>query len=336
MSERTRPVYLISTSRSGSNLLRSILGGHSAISAPAPFETAFPPDLPDISAKQQRKYVRDVLIWQRYSPHGLHEELDPSAVANRMDEWTFYELQQAIYEHYADRQDSNLWVTKHNGKRFRNVPEAVEFYDDLKLIYLVRDARDVALSFKTAMTGPYHPFYSSKLWRDEQSIGRKLQNNDSVAIHTIKYEDLLRDPNSEIRQVCDFLGISVENELLSYHEREDTNHMAENAHMFENISRPILKDNYGKFRDQLPDEELELVEKIAGDELQHFGYDLVHSPEEIDQMEAPREATYRDEAKSMRKEFSKRMWRNSPKELLRLRLGQKFKFFLRLRYSFAE
>lgn len=336
MSERTQPVYLISTSRSGSNLLRSILGGHSVISAPAPFETAFPLELPDVSGDRRRKYVRDVLIWQQYSPHGLHEELDPAAVDDRMDEWTFYELQRALYERYAEREDSDVWVTKHNGKRFRTVPEAVEFYDDLKLIYLVRDGRDVALSFKTAMTGPYHPFYSSNLWSDEQSIGGKLQNDGSVSLHTVKYEDLLQDPNSEIRDVCDFLGVDVENELLSYHEREDTNHMAENAHMFENISKPILKDNYGKFREELPEEELKLVEKIAGDELRRFGYDLVYSPEELDRIDVPPKSAYRDEEKSRREEFSKRMWRNSPKEILGLRLGQKFKFFLRLRYSFGE
>lgn len=223
MTSQRQPVYLVATHRSGANLLRSILGGHPEVSAPAPFEETSPYTiLPELNLTQQRKFIRDLLICQKYCPHGLHEKMSPAAIHERMDVWSFYELQRAIYEEYAKQQGSSVWITKFNGYQFNQVGDGVEFYDNLKIIYFVRDARDVALSLKSTSVGPYHPYLSAGRWTIEQSVGKNLLEDSEVDIYLVKYEDLLQNPNDEIQSMCDFLGVDVVNEMLSYHEREDT------------------------------------------------------------------------------------------------------------------
>lgn len=334
MAGQRRPAYLVATHRSGTNLLRSLLGGHPEISAPAPFEETFPhTELPGLTPDRQRKYVRDLLICQKHCPHGLHEELRAANVCERMDEWSFYELQRALYEEYASLQGSSVWVTKYNGYHFAQVEDGVEFYDDLKVIYLVRDPRDVALSFKSASVGPYHPYMSSGRWTIEQSVGKRLLEDPDVDVHFLTYEDLLRTPDDELRDLCEFLGVEAVDEMLSHHERDEAEHMADNAHMFENLSKPILSDNYGKFRDRLPDEEVRIVEKVAREAMEYFGYDFVHSAGELDDFELRDREVYERRNEALRKEFKRQMWRDSTRELLRLRMWHKYKLFLHLRYS---
>lgn len=337
MDMQRQPTYLIATHRSGTNLLRSILGSHPEISAPAPFEEAFPHTiLPELDRGRQRKYVRDLLICQKHCPHGLHEEMRPDNVHERMDEWSFYELQRALYEEYASLQASSVWITKYNGHKFSQVEDAVEFYDNLKIIYLVRDARDVALSFKSASVGPYHPYMGSGLWTVEQSVGKRLLENSDVDVHAVKYEDLVQAPNDEIRDLCAFLDVEVVDEMLSHHEREEAEHMADNAHMFENLSKPIMSDNYGKFRDELSDEEIGIVEKVAREALDYFGYELTHSEEELDEIQLHDRETYEERDRAMQKAFNKEMWRDDPGEMLRLRMWHKYRVFLHLRYSVLD
>lgn len=332
MSEQKQPTLLLSTPRSGSNLLRSILDEHPEVAAPPPFETALPHEFPELEGKSREKFVRDILIWQKYSPHRLFSDLDSTDICERMDDWSFYELQRGIYDAYADENDASRWMTKYNGgNTFSRVSGAVDYYDDLKIVYLVRDARDVVLSFKSSIPGPFHSYFGARHWSDEQAEGIDLLDGFEERVHLIHYEDLLQNPNREIRDVCDFLGITARDGMLAYHERDETIERAK-VHHFENLSKPIQSDNYEKFRDQLPEDEVKIVEKIAEDELTFFDYDTVYSESELESVSLEDEGYYVEENRTLAKEFDRDMWRNDPREMVDLRLGQRFKFFLQLRY----
>lgn len=334
MTDRSiQAAYLVATARSGTNLLRSILEGHPRIAAPPPFEEAFPRELPELRPDERRKFIRDVLLCQKYSSHGLHADISPEDVQERQHEWSFYELQRGFYESYADSRGAHLWVTKYNGTPFSRVEGAVDHFDDLKLLYLVRDVRDVALSFKSTTVGPYHPYLSAGLWTLEQSVGKRLLEREDPDVLLVKYEKLLEDPNREIRRICSFLDVESVDEMLAYHERSDTEQMASRAHMFENLSRPIMSDNYGKFHDELPAKELKIVEKVAREPLQYFGYELVHSEERLDDLDLQDRAAYEEIDDRMETEFVRRRWRENPREMLDVRLWQRFIFFLYLRYG---
>jgi len=81
----------------------------------------------------------------------------------------------------------------------------------------------------------------------------------------------------------------------------------------ENLASPIMSDNYDKFHDRLPDEEVRLTEKIAGDELEYFGYELVNSRDQLEEVE-PDPERYSSLDKKLRRNETLRDWRDSPRE----------------------
>tara|TARA_B100000945_G_scaffold312964_1_gene308239 strand:- start:577 stop:1590 length:1014 start_codon:yes stop_codon:yes gene_type:complete len=108
--------------------------------------------------------------------------------------------------------------------------EILEFFPNAKLINLVRDQRDVLLSQKNkwkrrflgAQNIPlfealrsfvnYHPILTSKIWNSSLLCTSKYFNHSQVKI--VKFEDLLSDSENVIKDVCEFLKIDFQDQML--------------------------------------------------------------------------------------------------------------------------
>jgi len=334
-----RPTFLLSSERSGSNLLRSILDTHSEISAPHPLETAYPwewlADPAALSARKRRKLVRDVVVNKRYSFHPLTVALDPASVADRVErheEPTFLTVQSALYQEACQAENTSVWASKSPG-HWNCLDEALAYYDDLRIVYLVRDVRGVVLAFKTSNIELFHPYLSGQRWQEEQSKGVELLDRlDDDRIHLVQYEQLLEDPETVVEGICEFLDLPYEEAMLYFYETEDAQEAADSADVFENLSVPIKSDNYGKFHDRLPDDEVLITESVAWEGLEHFGYDLVHDVSEIEAFEPDVDA-YHAADDRLERQATRGFWRESPREQIRRSLSRSFTAYMVLRYG---
>lgn len=340
--DRKNPVFLLSSERSGSNLIRSILGTHSDLSAPHPLETAYPwgkvTPPKDLQKRRVRNLVRDVLVNKHHSFHPLETAVDIDRVVDRFyhgqQSHSLFDIQSALYGEYAAQEGTDGWVSKYPAL-WDCLEEAFDYYDDLKIIYNVRDARDVALSFKRSNVWRYHPFYSATRWQQEQRRGTELLENHPDSVHQLRYKDLLQDPESVVRGMCEFLEIPFQEQMLYYYETDEAQAAAESAEVFENLTSPIMSDNYDKFHQQLPDDEVCLVEKIAGDQLEYFDYDLVYSEAERERFEFDLDR-YESEDKTLTRKAALRDWYQNPRERVKRQLTKSFAGYLIFRYGVVE
>lgn len=332
------PTFLLSSERSGSNLLRSILNTHSEVSAPHPYETAYPMDaLPSPASMRPGKrarFVRDVVVNKRYSFHPLTVPLDPDRVAARVErgEPTRLSIQRALYEETCDVEDTSLWSSKYPGL-WRFLEEAFDYYDDLRIVYLVRDPRDVVLSFKNSNIELYHPYFSAHRWREEQERGHALLAERPDRVHLVRYEDLLQEPEEEVAAVCEFLDVGFEEAMLYFYETEDAVAASESSELLENLQVPIQRDNFGKYRDALPDDEVLLTESIVRDEMERFGYERVYTGAELDRFRVEDEAVYAELDRALERRARIDHWRTAPREQVRRWLTTSFTAYLYLRYG---
>jgi hypothetical protein len=335
----TQAILLLSTERSGSNLVRSILNAHPEITAPHPLETAFSwrniesPE--NLSAKQRRKLVRDILLNKRFSHHPLVEALDIDAIAERIDRAdpkSFMTVHEALYAEYADVTDSSAWVSK-DPSIWDYIDELREYYDDIKVVYLVRDARDVVLSFKNSNAGRYHPYFSAQRWAAEQERGLQLLDSESgESMFELQYEQLLQHPESVVKSLCKFLELEYAPEMLYYYDTDDAQEAAESAGAFENLSVPIKSDNFGKFHDDLTGAEIKITEKLASDQLEAFDYELTTSDEEREKFEFDVER-YEEGDLTLTRIAAYEDWRNQTNEKIRRYTTRSFSFYMILRYG---
>jgi len=95
----------------------------------------------------------------------------------------------------------------------------VELFPGARFIHIVRDGRDVALSQRQISWCSSNSFRLAEDWAHKTTlchkVGRVLGPDQYLEL---RYEELVRDPEPVLRQVCDFLGEPFDAQMLHYHE----------------------------------------------------------------------------------------------------------------------
>jgi hypothetical protein len=316
------PVQIIGTQRSGSNLLRLMLNQLPGVFAPHPphILATFSKIISyyeDLSREGNfLELVRDICEFVQLNPvPWRNDTLDPGLIRSHCREESLFEVYKKIYEINALSHGATWW--------FNKSMQNVYFLDDFAkrgfypyLIHLVRDGRDVALSFKRAIVGDKHVYSLAKKWREDQELSALyVRAYDQEKAITIYYEDLLQNPENEIRKICGLLNIPYSGSILKYYESEESLLTARSGEMWRNLTRPIIADNYNKFKKGLSPEEVMFFERIAGDTLTAHGYVLENSHSSADQDFTDEEISkFYLENERMKKEFKLQA---SPMDLLK-------------------
>ena len=110
------------------------------------------------------------------------------------------------------------------------IQELLSHFPNAKIIHMVRDSRDVLLSqknkWKRGFLGAskiplkeairsymnYHPITSAKFWNSTVLHGNKMEENPRVI--KIKFEELLKNPQEKIMELCNFIEIAFDKKML--------------------------------------------------------------------------------------------------------------------------
>jgi len=282
------PTFIMSSERSGSNLLREMLGMHADLAAPPPPHmwrhlTAALPQYGPLTVEQNRRQFVEAAVSMTQVPKShlrWKYDLSSETVLNQLNVVTPTAVIAALYAEYARREEAEGWVCKENNL-FDHAFQIRDQLPDAQFLYLCRDGRDVACSMKKVPTHDQHVFYIAGEWKGEQrTCIRVHQEFEQRGIsHLVRYEDLIEDPERELRDICKFLGLEFQERMLYFHESEQAHKEAKKTEYWENLSKPVMSDNKGKFYDQLTRKEIRLIETVAAKELSLLGYPIVTNGE---------------------------------------------------------
>ena len=186
----TRPVFLLSTVRSGSTLLRLILNAHSQLHAPH-----------ELHVRRLRVTATTSLATKAMDLLG-HDEADLEHLL--WDRVLHRELQLSGKAFIVDKTPSNSFV-------FRRLQTA---WPDARFIFLLRHPASIAASWTDASEGRRS---KKEAVRDSLSYMRALEKaRQALTGLTVRYEELTEDPEKVTREICTFLDIEWEPGMLAY------------------------------------------------------------------------------------------------------------------------
>ncbi len=110
--------------------------------------------------------------------------------------------------------------------------EIFKYFPESLVVNMIRDPRDIMLSqknkwriryfrkkkdeipFSEALRSwvNYHPFTTSLLWK--RSAEHSLKHNDTLNFLTIRYEDIVLQPENNLKKICHKIGIMFQEEML--------------------------------------------------------------------------------------------------------------------------
>ena len=282
---------IVGSPRSGTTLLRLMLDSHPDLAIPP--ETGFLTaceQLSDSGDELRERFFQVVTTHPPEAPgwkdfqipteifHARLQEINPFSIADGF---------RLFYRMYAERFGKNRWGDK-TPLYGQHLEYLQELLPEAHFIHIIRDGRDVAASLRQLWFSPgYDIGIQAHYWRDNVLNTRK-QGKRCRHYLEVHYEDLLRQPEHVLRQICAFLEIDFSKEMLFYHDRAPerleehlSRHWADGSVLVSHEDRlrqqattmtPPDLSRIGAWKHSLSDEELCKFEKIVGELLRDLGY----------------------------------------------------------------
>lgn len=268
------PFFVVGAGRSGTTLLRLILAGHSHLHIPPEtwFLRPLVRDFPLTGALTQPQLERAIEIMvrhERWPDMNLPADEFRSQTA-ALTQPTLVDLIDLVYRHLL-RTSGKQRLGDKTPHYFAIVPELATLYPGAKFIHLVRDGRDVAISWIDAGWQRYYergfewPAAMADLHRDRSAYPDRVLE--------VRYEDLVLQPAEVAQHICAFLGETYEQTMLDWPDRTELV-ASRDRHLHARLQQPISDNAIAVWRRRLSVVECFAVEACLHRELTHAGYDL--------------------------------------------------------------
>jgi hypothetical protein len=268
------PVIVLGVGRSGTTLLRVMLDRNSELAIP--YESFF---VTPLAHRHGRRPQLDDFLEDLGRFYQLYEwGISPDDVRPRLREgMTTGEAIAAVFEVYAEHEGKQRWGDK-TPLYMQHLPLLERLFPDAIWIHLVRDGRDAALSFLELPAGfsgktwalPRTAAQFAARWRTEILSARRLGSHVGGRYLELRYEDLVAEPERELRRICEHASLHWEATMLDHTGVSKVAEIPEHR----NIALPPtpgLRD----WRSQMKREDALAFEQVAGDILRSSGYEVL-------------------------------------------------------------
>ena len=267
---------IVGCGRSGTTLVRAILDAHPSVAVPD--ETNILPRL----VRDRRHYERMGYFATGLFLKGIcgrHEfatwNLDP----NDPRLWdafgwrrvrTVVDAVRALYGFYAATRGKSRYGDK-TPRYADHIPLLAETWPETKFIHVVRDGRDVALSFLESRFGATTVAQAATLWKRRVTTAHEAgQSLGPRRYLEVRYEHMVEDVEATAGSLCDFLNLEFSDKMGRYFETSGAI-VAEHPDKYRNIDKPPRPTR--NWRTEMSRDDLRVFHSIAGDALEFFGYE---------------------------------------------------------------
>jgi hypothetical protein len=244
---------------------------------PRCLEKAVPEAVRGADLKLTADLIDAVKAYHRFPRLGLSaESVDQAAAASR----TYRQFVSGLYDAYAKLHGKRLAGEK-TPDYVRHVPLLHGLFPQARIIHIIRDGRDVALStleWANAEKGPgrfdlwrTEPVAVCALWwRWQVGSGRGAGRSLSPEYYCeLGYEDLVAHAEERLRSLAAFLDLPFAPQMGAYHEGKSLSQPGLSAKKAWLPPTQGLRD----WRTQMTGRDVALFEALAGDLLSDLGYD---------------------------------------------------------------
>lgn len=269
--------FIVGCARSGTTLLRAMLDSHSELVVTP--ESGFV--VPVIGARHRLESVHGLAVDTfleyvaadgTFALWGLkHDAVAETLKRNRPA--NVIEGLRQLYSLYAESRGKKRVADK-TPNNVVCIARLAEAFPEARFIHIIRDGRDVAASLTSMAFGPTSFGKSVLHWKKYVQTGqRQGLGLGANRYYEVRYEDVVERPDRTLRDLCDFINLRYEPDMLQFYERADqvlkgVGRPSEHP----SIHQPVTK-GLRDWRRQLRPADIALFEALAGDFARTLGYD---------------------------------------------------------------
>lgn len=299
------PFFIVGAGRSGTTLVRSLLNAHSRLAVPP--ETHFMKR----AYKDQRHgddapadfdfFWQELIRWRRFRDLGVEnsEVLKFIEMVGQRDFKTVFAAMLRAYAELTRKSRAGEKTPSHH----RHLDRLFGWFPDAQIIVIQRDPRAVVASqlrspWVREQRAParvtaslvrrarlFHVANHAMLWME--AYDQNLANAErDPRFRTIAYERLVAEPAAEVRGLCRFLGEVYEPSMLQDRTAARDRASARPPPGWEawveqhhaHASRAVSADGQQKWREELSEREVAVIEAVCGHRMAAMGYQAEGKP----------------------------------------------------------
>jgi hypothetical protein len=274
------PIFVVGAPRSGTTLLTWILDAHPAIAIADEliyFDIILGAraEVPALDSPERIARFFELLptmdhvrYWR--GMEGVLAEVRRRLMATPRPSYDrlFLLLMQVYAERRGARRfgDKTPWNVRHLERIARMFPNA-------RIIHLVRDPRAHVASRRKLPRTSNDVVTSAVKWKLDLVAARRFASSPlatPASFLELRYEDLVREPEAQVRRVCAFLDERFEPGMLAFHADHDV--MFKDQPWKEGVFRPVHAGSLERWRAELSPAQARLIELVCGSEMRRHGY----------------------------------------------------------------
>lgn len=276
-----RPLFIVGCFRSGTTLLRLILNANSRITI-------------SDEARYIPRYINSGRKRATYNKSEVRALCEKIIRQLKRQRWAavpdisvlldYFPNGSLSYNEIVETINSFPHKVPSDGYWGDNTPMYIEHWEQLKdqfpdarFINMVRDPRDVIASTKSiAFNFGFSTYTAARIWeyRLRCSVAMREQL-PSADYFEVRYEELVREPERIVSELCEFLGVEYEADMLRFNESIDAAALAEVQPHHKKVLQGITDKSVGAYRSGLSPRQLSLIERVTETLMVKNGYPRV-------------------------------------------------------------
>lgn len=270
----SQPLFIMGCQRSGTTLVSSILNSHPNISI---YHESF---LFHIFSRELKFYgdlskhnnLRLLAIDLAFVIKSQAREIgkgkpafSPSVedILELSSEPSFNGLYTAIFKLYAYANEKSRGGDK-TPENYQYLKTIKEGFPSSPIIYLIRDPRDVILSSQKIFGTSLEK--AAYMWNEAYQTYSALSEN----AHLVKYELLVTEPETSLKQMCHYINEDYTESLLSFF-KDTPDRFKNHRQDIRLLNSPISTKSIGNYQ-EIPVEKIKLIEQYCAEGMDAMGY----------------------------------------------------------------
>ena len=267
--------FIVGRGRSGTTLLASLLNTHEQVVIPP--EALFVMTLYSKYSQRYRwpkklkeKFFDDLWVEKWLDKWSLDKDKLYDCILQTAENTTFSDLCKIVYNEYAGSKKikKNILIGDKNPQYSLFVNELHQVFPEAKFIHIVRDFRDNIVSFKNVRFDLNSTIALAYRWRRYNKEINKLKERIPHKFYTLRYEDLINEPEQKLNELCGFLSIEYTPQMLDFYKFQ----VGRFPKFHRKLKKPIDANNKNKWKLKMKKDEVEIVNFICRKSGELLGY----------------------------------------------------------------
>jgi len=275
--------FILGRPRSGTTLLSTLFDAHPKVMLP--FECALIINLcskygkiKTWDKKRLVTFYNDIITQRKFDSWRVEKDKLKMAILSCEGDVSFQTLIKIVYTHFNSFfKKEDISVVGDKNPIYSIYPDRlIKLFPDAKFIHLTRDYRDNILSLKKVdFEAPITTVLAYR-WRYATKKTLKSKERFPAKFFTIKYEELVTDPEDKLNEICNFLNIDYNHDLLDFYKKKEE---LLNIYSLEEIEKyhksllnPISNSKVESWRVNMKQGDIQTSDMIVGKYAELSGY----------------------------------------------------------------